>query len=540
MKRNNKEAKIRLVAHDGRHCHMFIKDPSHRRCLAPLGQIKGTVQAENIEIPEDAAHIFISKDQEKKWKRWLKAADKSELQEACNLWCQIWEMFQNPSPACHLVLLSMLARVCDIAMPELPGIPVISLKNRFTPTESLRLLLLTVNGADCVKKKGRFYVRRPSTLSPIVPLGRTAPSEDLCSYLGGYTRLGYSGKERRFWVPLVCKAIVICPNVPMSVINRTIDSSPLAIPIFLGTNKKQQGRPVISLDGSTLDSYDPEMLQTLIQNIPIVHAELEIFIRWLTSRKKRIRIWQEEVETFFPTARRGRFVQKIDTEEIRIKAVALSLFKQWLMFCCEVTGWISLDTANAALFSAWGMILPESAPAAEGGASECVKWNDPDTFWSFLSKYMEEQKGSLATSGVPHTASTIATLRKLPEGMHLIFPRAALLAAYEEWLVEHGGETPPKEKYWETKAQKLISGWGVQLKTEGSDVTWRFSFYDKGEAPAGVNEKLACLAFPLQQLPDSIQKILKKRFESMSDTALNLREAATDSEPKNVLKRREN
>ena len=62
----------------------------------------------------------------------------------------------------------------------------------------------------------------------------------------------------------------------------------------------------------------------------------------------------------------------------------------------------------------------------------------------------------------------------------------------------------------------------------------------RGEAPAGVNEKLACLAFPLQQLPDSIQKILKKRFESMSDTALNLREAATDSEPKNVLKRREN
>ena len=148
MKRNNKEPKIRLVAHDGRHCHMFIKDPSHRRCLAPLGQIKGTVQAENIEIPEDAAHIFISKDQEKKWKRWLKAADKSELQEACNLWCQIWEMFQNPSPACHLVLLSMLARVCDIAMPELPGIPLSSLKNRITPTESLRLMLLTENGAD--------------------------------------------------------------------------------------------------------------------------------------------------------------------------------------------------------------------------------------------------------------------------------------------------------------------------------------------------------------------------------------------------------
>ena len=133
MKRNNKEPKIRLVAHDGRHCHMFIKDPSHRRCLAPLGQIKGTVQAENIEIPEDAAHIFISKDQEKKWKRWLKAADKSELQEACNLWCQIWEIFENPSSACHLVLLSMLARVCDIAMPWLPGIPVIFHADRTSP-----------------------------------------------------------------------------------------------------------------------------------------------------------------------------------------------------------------------------------------------------------------------------------------------------------------------------------------------------------------------------------------------------------------------
>lgn len=93
-----------------------------------------------------------------------------------------------------------------------------------------------------------------------------------------------------------------------------------------------------------------------------------------------------------------------------------------------------------------GKILPEHAPL-QRGVRQNVLNGDPGTFWSFLSKYMEEQKELLAASGMPHTASTIATLRKLPEGMHLIFPRAALLAAYEEWLVEHGGETPPKEKY---------------------------------------------------------------------------------------------
>lgn len=70
-------------------------------------------------------------------------------------------------------------------------------------------------------------------------------------------------------------------------------------------------------------------------------------------------------------------------------------------------------------------------------------------------------------------------------------------------------DIPEQGGRWETQVQSAIMNGGIAVKTEGEDISWRFAFYRKGQAPAGLKEKLPCLAFPLAQLPPEVITALK-------------------------------
>ena len=67
-------------------------------------------------------------------------------------------------------------------------------------------------------------------------------------------------------------------------------------------------------------------------------------------------------------------------------------------------------------------------------------------------------------------------------------------------------------KKWEVTLQRTILNWGVPVKTEGDDISWRFPYYDPETVPEKQRSKLPCLGFPVDMLPDNIQKWIKTAF----------------------------
>lgn len=58
--------------------------------------------------------------------------------------------------------------------------------------------------------------------------------------------------------------------------------------------------------------------------------------------------------------------------------------------------------------------------------------------------------------------------------------------------------------------------WQIELRTEGDDITWRYKFYAKGQAPKGEKEKLPCIGIPVRRLPEEIRKLLPDGSDSGS------------------------
>ena len=424
-----------------------------------------------------------------------------ELHRACLLLCTAHQSIQAPQAAAVLLLLLCLSQVMDLALPHLPGVPTIFITNTTDIPSALKQMTAVVCGPESFKGKN-FHLKRPSYLQAVVPLGAAAPSCNMEKYLGGCCRLEW-GEKVHFWLPL-CRAAILSPNLPSSVRKQILDSSPLMLPLTLGSGKGSGARPVFLLDGKQFEAYAPDRLSALRESSPIIQSQLGAFVSWMRAKKKRQRKWIDGSADFLPTTQVGRFVQHGSDDNTRVLSIALSLFRQFLWFASAKAGWLTADEARHILRDYWQLVLPESVPS---GSSEStpLSWDSPAAFWRFLNEYIAESSRSISTEGAPVSGGIVGVLHRLASGeSFLIFPRTLLLQAYMGWLSAKGGRTLAQTGRWEAQVQTAIQGWGVPLKREGDDISWRFSFYQSHQAPQGLKEKLPCLAFPLDQLPQEI------------------------------------
>lgn len=440
--------------------------------------------------------------------RHLSSVKHKKLHQACVTFCLAHHVIEDTATAATIILLLLLSRIMDLALLKLPGVPVILVRPAMVIPAPLRALTGALCGPEEIWGKG-LHIRRPTCVEAVLSLGATAPPTDLEHYLGGYYR-NYYGKKQYLWLPLQNTSSILAPNLPRAVSKTVISYSPLMIPIIFGTDKALIGdRPTFKFDGTAFTTFNPKILKNLEKCSTLIQLELESFVKWFRAKRTRQSRWLDEAEIFLPKSQRGQFVQfSTDVKDYAL-ALAMSLLKQFLHFSIvEKRSWLTEDEAQQFLTEYWRLVLPESAPVTRVGDDRPAgkwRWNDPLTFWTFLSVYIGEYAAKLSADGAPVKRETVGVLHKLPDGIsYLIFPRGALLQAYVLWLQERHIDTPQQSGRWETQVQSAIMNWGIPVKHESRDISWRFAFYLKGQAPVGMQEKLACLAFPLDQLPPEI------------------------------------
>jgi len=465
----------------------------------------------------------------RKQKRARKKASK-KLRKACRTFCKTPDMLSDPKSAWVAYLICLLASKMDLIAQNLPGVPVVHLKDVTMLPKSLKAILKAIHGPTKLKKKGVF-LKRPYYVQAVVPLGATAPSVAPEDYFGGYAKV--YGTKRFFWLPLRNETVAIAANVPQAAWKPVIEQSRLAVPMFCSVIPKLPNRPVFELDGTAFNSYDPDRLKALKKQSKYISIVLDHFDQWLRHKRKRWKRCVKDARKFYPKSQNGRFVTEIASDEIRIISLALAVFKQFLRYASTVKKWLSPDKAQAILLDAWNQLLPESAPNSAnriGGPS--VSWNEPDVFWSFLGRYLQENQKSISLSGAPCKRDTTAVIHELPDGKFLILPREQLAKAYADDLTQKGAALPGKMDKWGVDLQKSILDWGVPVKTESNGPSWRFAFYEKG---ATEKDKLPCLAFPLAQLPQSITNSLSDWFGEAFEAILSPQGGRSKAEPGKVM-----
>lgn len=507
---------------DGSDVFLLAKN-AENKVYEPLGGEKGRQMLspngkglrERLEKCESVACIRDLND-EKAWRRVLKKSDADEQRAACQALLGIKDAFEAPENPAKILLVALLANVMDLALPQLPGGPIVHVGCPSGVPLALKTLIRAVSGPD--ERRGKDWsLKRPTTLTPIIPLGETVPSLMLDAYVGGRVR-DWKGRKRRFWLPSVRQAIIVAPNLPHEVAKRLLKESPLAVPLICGSFRLQmKERVVLDIDASAFLNFDPSMVDELVQFEELICAQLHLFAQRLHQKRKRWKRCAEDIGTFIPRIARGRFVQELSSPELVVLACGLALLKEFLRFAADRCGWLTADEAQRFLLDYWRLVLPESAPVngidAGGQMTGNYRWDDPLTFWAFLTGYLREHVAAITATGSLAKREEVGILRQMPDGVkYLIFPRSVLLQAYVSWLQTRHACIPSRDGRWEVRMQTEIANWGVRIKTEGKDVTWRFTFYQQGQAPDGLRDKLACLAFPIDQLPKEVMETLKSKF----------------------------
>lgn len=471
-------------------------------------------------------------DQQKKLEKQYKGISKKRFRRACQAFCQSPDVLSDPRPYWLILLLSLLASVLDLFLPDLPSTPVIQLKNALSIPDALEVLLQAVHGPDLIKGKG-CKLQRPACIRASVPLGAANPSQDPEDYIGGYANV--NGAKRHLWLPLRCMAFALAANVPRSVQETIIGRSPLTIPIICSPTLKPKDRPLVFLlDGSPFQSVDPDMLKQLKRHRKITYLLIYCFTRWLRRKEKRQQKCRENASQFYPSTRNDRFVTTAASDEAKVIALALAVFKQFLHYASRKKGWITHEDAQSTLLETWTRLLPESAPKALSEAKTTSDaWDNPNRFWAFLARYLQENQQHISLAAPPCSPDIVAVTHQLPEGKFLIMPRRQLSQAYfndlqsQNIILPSGGE-----KKWDTTLQRAILEWGIQAKTEGKDISWRYTLYDN-QAPKN-KRKLPCLAFPIDQLPGTIITQLINWFGNDFDPWISPTKLRNDSEQEKV------
>ena len=519
-KSHKKPVRAKLVISNGSAFYGMVKDPGMRECKAPLPpQDQGKYSAMIVKNPD--TWTLDGDATIRKCDRLLRKSTPHALCAAFRSLCQAGDLLQNSAGVWHILLIAMLARVLDLATPNLPGIPVIRLKSISDVPPALQVLLQMVNGPKDVHRGDGWKLKRPSVLVPVLDKEYRTHSSHPTDYVGGTYENDY-GETKRFWLPLNNCAVAVQTTVPKNILTILFEQWTTAIPIICGDGFKTKNRPTIELDGRDFLTVDPIVLSRLTDSTEHVYAELDYIFFRLHERKKQWRRCKASIDTYLPIVQHGRFVQATASSEAKILATALAVFRE-ILDQAEDNDWVSAEDAAAAFTAAWRAVLPESAPQPPAiqapevvhnvAAAPSLTYDSPTLFYHFLSEvFLPTHRDKIVLPGEPVTGQAVGKLHHLGGEPHFITPRTQFLVQYRDYLIKNGiAPFSTQGSDWENPVQAALIEEEIPLKKEGNG-SWRCpSFYDAPYRTAKT-KTIKFVGLPLSQLPPEVQNSFTTQF----------------------------
>ena len=274
-------------------------------------------------------------------------------------------------------------------------------------------------------------------------------------------------------------------NLPAPVRQAILKVSPLILPISASAADRQF---VVKLAVDDLAYQTPDDVPALRDASPVVQR----FVKWLKKGKHA----QQWVDTFRANGGGYNCSTAHGERELWISVLALvTLFLDWAARKADL-----LAEAEASAFKVqyaeW--LHPDDPQSPTDGAASLTQ---PKVFYDFLLAYLRDNAARVVEEpGHADTAARIHTVNKVTPSLTL--PRAATF-----WAYAAGGEAPT-----DVDLQRGLMDAGVPFRSEKADVTWRYAFYARGQAPQGQSDKLPCLSLPLAELPHEVLSQLTSLF----------------------------
>ena len=432
--------------------------------------------------------------------------------DACQALCKFATYFENAETPAKLLLLVLLSQLSHLLIGVVPILPAICLNAApGSVLTILSILLCAVQGPEQWKGKD-WQLSRPWVVRSRLSLCETVPSTALSDYIGGELKTSL-GKKRTFCYPYINSAMALAPGLPSLIEKALISCSHLSLPIVFGRKDAVKGRAILEWKAEDFMPYDTSGIEKLKLLGQDCYLEITLFLQWLCEKEKRLNRWKNDFDIFRPVTHRGRFTTPVSDDLTELLCAALALFRQYLVFASEKSGWITQEEAQETMFYYWRLVLPESAPQEAHAQVNSLpsSYDTQDTFYQFLTEYFLPTYQNQILIGAKGVSGTMAIIRKLDGDDQFITPRKQFLKIYARWLSER--RAPTFESGSGAEVQRQLQEAGIPLRGEsGNPVTWRYSFY------ADRKDKVDCLALPIESLPEWVKTVFGDLIGIPSDT----------------------
>lgn len=397
----------------------------------------------------------------------------------------------EPQAGAKLLSLTLFAQVAPLYASLHTGpLPGIHLTGALSIPTSIGDILRAVQGPE--KWAGDdWHLRRPWVLRARYRVGAAGPDADVYQYVGGKVEYFY-GYKLKFWAPYASCALVFAPELPAPVRQAILKTSPLILPISASALGQQFA---VKLTADDLTYRSPSDVPVLRDASPVVRR----FIRWLEKGDHAQR-WIDTVR-----ANGGGRTCSTSQGERELWIAVLSLLTLFLDWAARKADLLTEAEATSLKVQYAKWLHPDGPQSPVDGAASLTQ---PKVFYDFLLAHLRDNVDRVTEEpGHANTVARIHTVNKTTPSLTL--PRAATLQSYAA-----GREAPG-----DVDLQRTLAEAGVPFRSEKADVTWRYTFYARGQAPQGQSDKLPCLSLPLAELPhevlDGLTELFGDRFSGV-------------------------
>ena len=390
----------------------------------------------------------------------------------------------EPQTGAKLLGLVMSAQAAPLYVVQAgTPLPSVQIVGMLRLPKSVGDLLRAIQGPEKWSGDG-WHLRRPWVIRPLYRVGASGPEAGVYRYAGGKLST-LVGEKKRFWAPYAGCAVAFSSNLPAPVRQAILKVSPLILPISASAADRQL---VVKLAVDDLAYQTPDDVPALRDASPVVQR----FVKWLKKGKHA----QQWVDTFRANGGGHNCSTAHGEHELWISVlVFVILFLDWAARKADL-----LTEAEAEVlknqYADW--LHPNGPQSPVDGA---VDLTQAEIFYRFLVAYLGNNANHVIEG--PGRADTIARIHTVNKTTpSLTLPRAATLEVY----------AADREAPGDVELQRALAEAGVPFRSEKADVTWRYAFYARGQAPQGQSDKLPCLSLPLAELPHEVLSQLTSLF----------------------------